>query len=70
MLFSLQVSVSEVANTNGLLEGQNSVVMPKFHACFFESFDCRSRSIRPCAANVQNNVFWMVGKSQWSCHHS
>ena len=34
-----------------------------------ESFDCRCRSNRPCAAKVQNNVCWMVGKIQWTCHH-
>ena len=34
-----------------------------------EYFDCRSRSNRPCAAKVQNNVWWMVGKIQWSGHH-
>ena len=31
-----------------------------------EFFECRSRSNRPCAAKVQNNVCWMVVKTQWS----
>ena len=34
MQFSLQVSVSELANTKDLLQRQNSVVMPSSHACF------------------------------------
>ena len=33
------------------------------------SFDSRSRSNRPSAAKIQNNMCWMVGKIQWSCHH-
>ena len=40
----------------------------KIPCMLLESFGCRSRSNRPCAAKVQNNVSWMVGKIQWSCH--
>ena len=33
MQLSLQVSVLELANTKDLLQRQNSVVVPKYHAC-------------------------------------
>ena len=63
MQLSMQVSVSELANTKDLLQRQNSVVVPH------ESFDCRHRSNRPCAAMIQNHVCRIVGKVQWSCHN-
>ena len=34
MQLTMQVSVSELANTKDLLQRQKSVVMPKYHACY------------------------------------
>ena len=47
-------------------EFRPNAIMP---CMLLESFDCRSRSTRPCAAKVQNNMCWMVGKVYWGCHH-
>ena len=34
MQLIMQVSVSELANTKDLLQRQNSVILPCYHACF------------------------------------
>ena len=65
MQLSLQVTVSELANMKDFAttaEFYRNAIIP---CMLLESFDCRSRSERPCAAKVQDNMCWMVGKIQW-----
>ena len=62
--FCLRVGEHERLVTTA--EFRRNAIIPRM---LLESFDCRSRSNRPCAAKVQNNVCCMVGKIQRSCHH-
>ena len=61
---SQQVSVSELANTKDLLQRQTICRDATIQRMFLEPSDCRSWSNWPCAAKIQNNVCWMVGKVQ------
>ena len=47
-------------------EFRRNAIIPRM---LLESFDCHSWSNRPCAAKVQNNMCWMVGKIQRGCQH-
>ena len=61
--FCLRVGEHERLIT--IAEFRRNAIIP---CMLLESFDCGSRSNRPCAAQVHNNVCWMIGKVHWSCH--
>ena len=65
----LSKQVSEFVNTKVFVAGAEFRCNAMIPWMFLESFDCQSRSNRPCAAKVQNNVCWIIGKIQWSCRH-
>ena len=67
MQLSMQVSVSELANTKDLLQLQNSVVLPQYHACFLNLSIAALDPIDRVQPRSRTTI--MVGKAQGVGHH-